>query len=59
MNEEQRWIRDDYATKAFEFFLEYYFDKDFRRLAYEREVDPHEFLADEAYLLADEMIKRR
>lgn len=59
MNDDVKWLRDEYAMKAFEFFLQKYFDKEFEGLAVDCELAIHETIASLSYMLADEMIKQR
>jgi len=59
MNEDIKWLRDEYAMKAFEFFLQKYFDRDFEKFAADCELDVHEVIGSLSYMLADEMIKQR
>ena len=59
MNEEVKWLRDEYASKAFEFFLQKYFDRQFEQFADDCELSVHETIATLSYMLADEMIKQR
>lgn len=59
MNEDITWLRDEYASKAFEFFLQKYFDKEFESFAADCELSIHEAIATLSYVLADEMIKQR
>lgn len=59
MNEDVKWLRDEYAMKAYEYFLQKYFDQEFERFANECELGIHETIASLSYLLADEMIKQR
>jgi hypothetical protein len=59
MNQDVKWLRDEYAMKAFDFFLQKYFDKDFEHYAADCELDVPEAIAGLSYLLADEMIKQR
>ncbi|MFZ9695730.1 MAG: hypothetical protein ACO3AY_07655 [Chitinophagaceae bacterium] len=54
-----KWLRDEYAMQAFEFFVQRYFDKDFERFAADCELDIHETVASLSYMLADEMLKQR
>jgi len=59
MNEDVKWLRDEYAMKAFEFFIQKYFDRDFEKFAADCELDIHDLVASLSYLLADAMIKQR
>jgi len=59
MNEDINWLRDEYASKAFEFFLQKYFDPSFEKFSADCELDIHETIATLSYMLADEMIKQR
>jgi hypothetical protein len=59
MNEDIQWLRDEYASKAFAFFLQRYFDKGFEQFADDCELSIHETIATLSYMLADEMIKQR
>jgi len=59
MNEDVKWLRDEYAMKAYEFFLQKYFDRDFEKFANDCEFAVHEAVASLSYMLADEMIKQR
>jgi hypothetical protein len=59
MNQDIQWLRDEYAMKAFDFFIQKYFDRDFEKFAADCELGIHESIASLSYLLADEMIKQR
>ena len=59
MNEDTKWLRDEYAMESFKFFLHKYFDKDFEQFANECELSVNELVGTLCYMLADEMIKQR
>lgn len=59
MNEDTKWLRDEYALESFKFLIKKYFDKDFELMATDCELEIHELLASLCYMLADEMVKQR
>lgn len=59
MNEDTKWLRDEYAMESFKFFLQKYFDKDFEQFANECELALPDLIASLCYMMADEMIKQR
>lgn len=59
LNEESKWLRDEYAMKAFEFFIQKYFDKEFEMFAADCELEIPETIATLSYMLADAMIVQR
>lgn len=59
MNEDTKWLRDEYAMEAFKFFLEKYFDTSFEEFANDCELEVSELIASLSYLMADRMINAR
>lgn len=59
MNEDSKWLRDEYATKAFEFFIQKYFDPSMEELAADCELEISELIATLSYMMADRMIAQR
>ena len=59
MNEDTKWLRDEYAMESFKFFVQKYMDKDFVEFAHDCELALPDLIASLCYMMADEMIKQR